>query len=103
MTYIIISSILFVFSIIFFFIKNGNKQLTFRQIIKESFPDVTKKPFYKRYPYPDLFLLGILAVAVTFFHFSFLIILSGSLFIYFLQKMLILLIQRTIFKCRIKR
>lgn len=99
MKYIIISSTLFVLSIIAFFIKNGNKQLSFRQIIQISGYDLKRPYLFKNYP--DILLMFSIVVLILFFHFPALMEFIGGIFIIIFQKVLILILQRLLFKYRI--
>lgn len=93
---IIISIILFLMSIISFFIKNWNKRLTLKQIIQLSGYNSKKTTYYKNYS--DFLLMFSIVALILCFHYSILLEIIVGIIIVFTQKVLIFILQRIMFR-----
>ena len=87
MNYILISGILFVLSIIAFFVKNGIKQLTLRQIIGQV--GFKKGQPWRFNNYPDILLMFSVVCLVIFLQLHPLAKLSFGILLIFVQKLII--------------
>lgn len=94
----IASICLFLLSIISFFVKNGNKQLTRIQIIQLSGRNFKKPALFKNYP--DVLLMFSIIALILFFDYPGFIEIAVGILIIFTQKVLILILQRVMPKGR---
>jgi len=84
------SLFIFIISIISFYIKNGNKKLTFKQIIQLSGHNLKSHTFFENYP--DILLMFSIVSLILSFDYPFLIEILGGVFVVFVQKIIILIL-----------
>lgn len=98
MNYILISGILFVLSIIAFFIKNGTKQLTLRQIIgQDSYNN--KRP-WRFNNYPDIILMFSVVSLMIFSQLRPVVTFSIGILVIFTQKLILWIVLLVLTKSR---
>lgn len=98
-TLLIASIILFILSIICFFIKNGIQQLTLKQTFQLSGRKLGSSKYGSLIiisTFSDLLLMASVIALIIYFDYPALIEILGGLFIIFIQKVMILLLQKVI-------